>query len=131
MAHLGVEQTIHPKFGIVALATVYAGAAPGINTNILSTGVQVSPSASAIRVTVVLATSSVFNFTVTDGTTAYTVGLNASAALNAGDAYTFVFGARRYKSQPNGSVELTYNFQVETDGVINLLFVEEVAAPVI
>lgn len=131
MAMLGVEQTVDPKFGIAALATVYALAAPGANTNILSSGVQVSPSASAIRVTVVLAVSSVFNFTVTDGSTAYTVGLNASAALNAGDCYTFVFGARRFNSQPNGSVELTYNFQVETDGVIRMLFVEEVAAPVI
>ena len=112
-----------------AIATVYAGAAPGANTNIV-TPFKVSESASALRVTVCLTTGSVFNVRVTDGSTAYTMGLNASAALNAGDIYTFTFGARRYSSQ-TGTTELTYSFQVETDSVINYLLVEEVTGPVI
>lgn len=112
-----------------AIATVYALAAPGANTNII-TPFSVSDSASALRVTVSLTTSSVFNLVVTNGTTAYTIGLNASAALNAGDLYTFTFGARRYSSQ-TGETALTYTFQVETDSVIRMLFVEEVTGPVI
>lgn len=111
-----------------ALATVYAGAAPGANTNILATSLKVSDSASALRVTVCLTTGSVFNLHVTDGTTAYVNGLNASAALNAGDVYTFTVGARRYSSQ-TGTTELSYNFQVETDSVIRMLFVEEITGP--
>lgn len=127
-----IEQSRCGEEATASLATVYNGSAPGANTNILATGVKVSGHASAIRLTVVLATSSVFNYTVTDGTTAFTVGLNSSAALNAGDAYTFTFDARRYKSQPytdGTTAELTYNFQVETDGVIRQLFVTEVIGP--
>lgn len=123
------EQSVCGQEAVASLATVYAGAAPGINTNILSTGVKVGPNASAIRISVCLTTPSVFNYTVTDGTTAYTIGLNASVALQAGDQYTFCFGARRYKSQPfvdGTTAELTYNFQVETDSVIRKLFVDEV-----
>lgn len=129
-----VEQTRCGEEAVASLATVYAGAAPGANTNILATSVKVSAHASAIRVTVCLTTSSVFNVQTTDGTTAYVNGLNASVALNAGDVYTFTFGARRYKSQPytdGTTAELSYNFQVETDSVIRFLFVDEVIGPVI
>lgn len=121
------ERTPTAQGACVALATVYALAAPGANTNIV-TPFSVSESAVALRVTVCLTTGSVFNVRVTDGSTAYTMGLNASAALNAGDIYTFTFGARRYSSQ-TGTTELTYSFQVETNGIINMLFVEEVTGP--
>lgn len=124
------ERTPTAQGACVALATVYALAAPGANTNILSTAIKVSESAVALRVTVSLTTASVFNLHVTDGTTAYVIGLNASTALQAGDLYTFTFGARRYSSQSN-TTELSYNFQVETDSVIRMLFVEEVSGPVI
>ena len=110
--------------GCIARATVYALAAPGANTNII-TPFSVGDNASAIRVTVCLTTASVFNVRVTDGSTAYSMGLNASSALNAGDLYTFTFGARHYSSQ-TGTTALTYSFQVETDSVINYLLVEEI-----
>lgn len=108
-----------------ALRRLYAAfnqSAPGANTNILSTGVSPYAKTAAIRVTVVLATASVFNVFVTQGATSFTCGLNASAALNAGDVYTFTFGANS---------ETTYNFRVETDGVIQVLNVEEVEGGVI
>lgn len=114
----------------IAQATVYNGSAPGANTNILSTGITFGANASACRVTVCLGTSSVFNVYVTDGTNAFTMGLNESNALQAGDLYTFTFGVRKVSSQ-TGSTTLTYNFRVETDGVINYLLAEEVRGPVL
>lgn len=101
------------------VAFVYEGSAPGANTNILASNITpTTPSkATAYRITVVLETASVFNVRVTDGTTANTWGLNASAALTASDLYTFTIGVHP---------TLQYNFQVETDGVIGLLLVEEV-----
>ncbi len=115
--------------GSVAVATVYALAAPGANTNII-TPITPGPNASAFRVTVALTTSSVFNVRVTNGTTAYTLGLNGSVALAAGDLYTFVFGVRATSTQ-TGTTALTYSFQVETDSVINYLLVEEIIGGVV
>lgn len=122
------EQTLMPQFGVAALATVHNGSAPGANTNIFSTSLKVSPSASAIRVTVCLSTGSVFNVVVTDGTNPHTQSLNGGTALTANCLYTFTFGARRYSSQPytaGTTAEISYNFQVATDSVIETLFVEE------
>ncbi len=115
--------------GAVGVATVYAGSAPGANTNII-TPITPGPNASAYRVTVCLTTASVFNVRVTNGSTAYTMGLNGSVALAAGDLYTFVFGVRATSSQ-TGSTALTYSFQVETDSVINYLLVEEIIGGVV
>ena len=114
--------------GCSALATVYA-TTPGANTNIYA-AVKVSESASAIRITVSLATSSVFDLRITDGSTAYTLHLNEGVALTASCLYTFVVAARRYSSQ-TGTTELTYSNRVATDGVVQLLFVEEVTGPVV
>lgn|SRR3990167_5860153 len=97
--------------GLSSLARVYALAAPGANTDILTTGITPQYDGVFI-VTVALTTGSIFNVTSTDGSTSYTVGLNASTALNAGDAYTFCFGVR---------TGITYNFQVETDSAIRWL----------
>ena len=129
-----VEQATMPNIGIAALATVYNGAAPGANTNILTDSVKVSPSASALRITVCLSTGSVFNVRVTDGTNAHTQSLNGGTALTANCLYTFTIGARRYSSQPytdGTTAELSYNFQVAADGVIETLFVEEATGPTI
>lgn len=94
-------------------------AAPGANTNILST--SLTPSMGGyFQVFVVLATGSVFNMTETRSGTTYTVGLNKSTALVAGDGYTFSFPV---------SSSSAYNFQVETDGVIRILRVVEVSDP--
>lgn len=104
------------------IATVFNQSAPGANTNILSTALTPIRNDSVFRITVCLATASVLNTTVTSSGTTKTIGLNASSALQAGDMYTFSFGVRS---------TYTYNFQVETDGVINLLLVEEVVGGVL
>ena len=107
---------------VIGKTRKYALAAPGANTNMLSTGLTSAYPVSAFRVTVRLATASVFNLHTTDGTTAYVTGLNNSVALAAGDLYTFSFGVN------NG---LTYNFQVETDGIISILQVDEIPGAVL
>ena len=130
MARNNTPEACAQQYGaVVALATVYNGSAPGANTNII-TPVKVSDSASAMRVTVCLSTSSVFNVRVTDGTNPHTQSLNGGTALTANCLYTFTFGARRYSSQ-TGTTELTYSFQVATDGVIETLLVEEVTGTVV
>jgi len=89
--------------------------APGANTNILST--SITPRADGVmRLTIVLAVSSVFNVTITNGGTTFTCGLNSSTTLNSGDLYFFSFGMNSSN---------TYNYQVETNGVIRVLQVEE------
>lgn len=94
-------------------------AAPGANTNILST--SLTPSMGGyFQVFVVLATTSVFNMTDTRSGTTYTVGLNKSTALVSGDGYTFTFPV---------STLSAYNFQVETDSIIRILRVMEVSDP--
>jgi hypothetical protein len=75
------------------------------NTDALATDVTSTGRASLIRVWVSPGTASVFNYTVDDGTTVLTLGLNASAALNASDQYVFDIPA------VGG---YTYNFQFET-----------------
>ena len=122
----------------VAVMTVYAGSAPGANTNISFTDAsgasvttfKVPEDATALRVTVSLATSSVLDLRVTDGSTAYTQHLNGGVALAAGTLYTFTVGARRYSTQ-SGTTELSYAFRVVTDSVIQTLFVEAVSGPVV
>lgn len=111
--------------GFKVVTTIYNGSAPGANTGIINAidGAAVSPERRALwRVTVALTTSSVFNVTATDGTTPHKWGLNASSALNAADLYTFTFGV-----DPN----LTYDFEVETDSVIEQLLVEELYTAVV
>lgn len=110
--------------GLLDRATVFNTTAPGANTDILSTAISVVEG-SALRVTVALTTGSVFNVTCTDGTTTHTWGLNSSAALTAGDVFTFTIGANPTESNSGSTNTLSYNFQVETDGVIEYLSVQE------
>lgn len=103
---------------LIVRASEFAKAAPGANTNILSESIT-PKMGGAFRVTVVLAVASVFNVRASNGSTAYTWGLNRSVALSAGDIYTFTFGVVPAES---------YNFQVETDGIIQKLQVDEVTS---
>jgi peroxiredoxin family protein len=105
-------------------AVLFNRAAPGANTNILTTGITVTEGC-ALRVTVALTTSSVFNATCSDGTVTFTWGLNSSTALNAGDLYAFVFGAAPRETNSGSNNTLTYNFRVETNSIIECLIVEE------
>lgn len=100
----------------------HALAAPGANTDIFATDLTPTNQRSAMRVTVSLAVASVFNVTITNGTTEYTIGLNGGVALVASTLYTFSFSC--------GSA-YSYNFRVATNGVIQHLLVEEIAGGVI
>lgn len=111
--------------GHLAIRKLHRGyniSAPGANTNIISTSLTPYEKVSTMRVTVVVATTSVFNVTMTQGATTFTCGLNSSVALVSGDLYTFNFEC--------GS-DTTYNFQVETDSIIRVLEVSEVSGGVI
>lgn len=114
--------------GSITLYKVIDQAAPGANTDIVSAGITV-PEGGALRISVSLATASVFNLMVTAaGGTQRAIGLNQSVALNAGDGYTFPWSA--IKVDQNGAA-VTYNFQVETNGIIRYLVVELVTGAVI
>lgn len=108
---------------LARLGSLYAAAAPGANTSVFATSLTPHATASALRIGVSLATTSVFNMYVTDGTTAYTQGLNGSVALAAGDFYCL--------GPIPCSSGLTYNFRVETDSVIQTLYVDEIRNGVI
>ena len=101
--------------------TGYNVAAPGPNTAICG-GIKFGPNASACRVTVV---------TCTDGTTPHKWGLNGVTALTAGDLFTFVFAVRSTDDGLDTGTDLTYDFEVETDGVIEILLVDEVTGGVV
>lgn len=90
--------------------------APGVDTNVPNVGVKPGPAA-LLRITIALTTSSVVNLSVTDGSTTHVWGLNSSTALNAADLYVFELGAMH---------GLTYDVQVETDGVIEILLIDEI-----
>jgi hypothetical protein len=105
--------------GVAVKADEFNVAAPGANTDILAT--SLTPSMGGyFQVFVVVGTGSVFNMTDTQGATTFTVGLNKSTALVAGDGYTFSFPV---------STDSAYNFRVETDGIIRRLIVLEVSDP--
>lgn len=98
--------------------------APGAATNILTTSLTPVYDG-AFRVTVCLATTSVFNVIVTTvaaGGATFTCALNSGTALTGTQLFTFVFGV---------STTNTYNFQVATNGVIQILQIDEVCSGVI
>lgn len=118
------------------VATAHALAAPGANTSFLSatvtadatTGITPSAGACMWRLLISLATSSILDLYVTDGTTAYTIHLNGNTALTASTLYGFTFPVSRTKQ--DGSTTLTYQLRVATDSVIQTLIIDEVTGPV-
>lgn len=94
-------------------------AAPGVNTDILGADLTPTHSPSRLRVTVLLATESVFKARVARSGTTFDADFNGGSALKANSLYTFdlVWMA-----------EDAVNFQVETDGVIQKLQADEIGA---
>ena len=100
--------------GVTPRADLADVASPGNNTNIIT---SITPQMSGFFIVMVaLATSSVFNVTVTRDGNERTFGLNKSNALNALDMYCFTFPV---------SASDAYNFQVETTGIIRRIMVME------
>ena len=106
----------------------HAQAAPGANTNIF-TAITPSQGTAQVRVFISLATGSVFNLRLTDGTDAYTIKLNSGTALTAGVAYAFDIPLSAVPTEDNTKT-ITYSLQVATDSVIQHLEVWELAEPV-
>ena len=93
-------------------------AVPGANTGITG-GVQAILGRGAMRIWISVETASVVNVTITDLTpTTKTIGLNMSVALQASDLYVF---------DTPSFANFTYDVEVETNGVIALLKMEEIA----
>lgn len=90
-------------------------AAPGANTNIITSLTPRSQSLKA-RVSVLLAVAAVFKARITQGATTFDAKFLSGGAVPAGCLYTF--------DLPLTGVD-TYNFQVETDGIIQRLHVIE------
>ena len=107
---------------VLRRVTVHAQAAPGAATDIFTAFTPTSPGA-LIRIAVSLATGSVFNLHVTDGTTSYTQKYNGGTALTAGQRYTFT---DLWPAANSSGTALTYSLQVATDGIIQSLVVDEV-----
>ena len=103
---------------IINHAAVHEGSAPGANTDILSSDITPNYGVSCLRITTQVTTASVMNVMVKKtGNTTQTCALNNNIALNA-----FTFGCVSGQD---------YNFQVETDGQIDILQVDEVLGGVI
>lgn len=116
-----------------AKVTEWNRSAPGANVGIVSGGFKVSPCCSMLRITLVLATTSVVNLTITDGSQARAIGVNGNTAITAETWWTGVVPVRNNTTGAgvNGTslTEFTYNIEVETDGAIWLLWVDEVTGP--
>lgn len=121
MATTALKQTSNDQ-QVIRLYRAYNQGAPGANTAIVSGGFTVSDKCAKIRVTVALTTESVLNLTATDGSTAHKWGLNASTALTAGNIFTFEHAV----IDSDGTNTITYNLEVETDGVVEMLVVDEI-----
>lgn len=114
-----MDSRVIPKTVKIALA------APGANTAILSTALTPTLYSSVFRVGVRLATASVFNVTITPtGGAKILLKLNDAAALTAGAMKTFYVPVRKHDGAAT-PVANAYNFEVETDGVISYLQVDE------
>jgi|6_EtaG_2_1085325.scaffolds.fasta_scaffold04341_6 hypothetical protein len=106
---------------------VYAGyslSAPGASTDIFTKKAP-GAAARAWRITIALTVSSVLNMTATDGSTAHAWGLNASLPLEAADLYVFEVPVKGTMDD-SSNASVTYSLQVETDGVIEVLLIEEI-----
>ena len=108
---------------IINHAAVHEGSAPGANTDILSSDITPNYGVSCLRITTQVTTASVMNIMVKKtGNTTQTCALNNNIALLAGALNAFTFGCVSGQD---------YNFQVETDGQIDILQVDEILGGVI
>lgn len=80
--------------GLVAIVDGWNISSVSSGANVLTTNVHTSQAASALRITVSLASSVPFGVYETDGTHAFSSYLNGGTALTANCEYTFVIGAR-------------------------------------
>lgn len=104
---------------VTDLGSVFHLAAPGANTNIFPTNLTLhsaSKNVAVLRIQFNLAVAGKLDIVETDGTTTIVSPLLAGATLNAGQPYALSYEARA--ATPAGK-QLSYNFQLETNGIVN------------
>jgi len=107
-------------------------------TSIFTTNLTLKTSASAIRISVVLATTSTFSIVETDGTHTFTSAMNSGTALTGGQTFTFVWGTRN-SAQPGsvtqsgagGATSTIGNVSGVTPSAINFSVGTTTAVPII
>lgn len=96
------------------------GAAPGANTGIVNAyrGSAITPkyARSKLSISIVLATASIVNLSKTTSGTEVLIEMNGNSAIPALQMYWYEFPIS------NAS---TYDVEVETDGIIRQLFIQE------
>jgi hypothetical protein len=100
----------------------HALAAPGSNTNMV-TAFTPNHNGATLDIDISLATGSIVDLRVTDGTTAYSQALWDGASLTAGQRYSCSVLA---PSMTDSGTALTYSIRVRTDGIIQSLIIHEV-----
>lgn len=112
----------HPGGAITIRYKNFNRTAPGANSPIVGTAVQstggITPRDNGTFIVQAgLTNASVLNVTATDGSTEHKWGLDKSTALQAGDLYEWEFLVNK---------ALRYDFEIETDGVVETIIVAEV-----
>ena len=108
--------------GPIVLFSGEAIAAPGANTTFAA--FTMVRRGAGVRVTIMLATSSVLNLR-SDSTVDYDGGLNASVALTASDIHAFDVPSLAKYVPGSSSTLVSYGLRVETNGIIQLCTVTE------
>lgn len=93
-------------------ATIFNGAAPGADTDILSADITPKQGCVLARIGVAFGHSAKLNLMGTDGTTTYAWALNGGSNLAADTIYKFEFAT---------DPALSYNLQISHDGVVEQL----------
>jgi hypothetical protein len=101
----------------------HALAAPGANTDAF-TAFTPNHQGAVLDIDLSLATGSIVDLRVTDGTTAYSQALWDGASLTAGQRYSCSVLAPRQTDAATPKT-LTYSIRVRTDGIIQTLTIHE------
>ncbi len=101
-------------------AKVFDGSAPGANTDILPAHLTPKdPNGSIFRIVAAFENATVFNLIVKEDATTHVIGLNSNVAIPAQTGFAFALPVHP---------DLSYNFQIETDGATRMLLVNEVSS---
>ena len=114
--------------GAVLRYSAHALASPGNDTDFFTKIAPLS-SIAQIRVCLSLATGSVLNLSLTDGTTAYALKLNGGTALTASVWYAFDVCLSAHPTLDT-TKSITYSLQLATTGIVQHVEVWELDQPV-
>lgn len=110
--------------GLVTRAAIFNLAAPGANTDILGTAITPTVDCEFV-ITASLSTGSKVDVTITDGTDTHVITLNGNTALTANVMTRMTFPAVALERNSGNGNTLQYNFQLQTDSVVEYFVVQE------